>query len=252
MKQTPPHPCPPRKPPPSNIYSTWVHPNTEHLIQAIDNARKWSPPPFSEPVFKFDWSDKSLQQNWSILESHNFNLQEIIMSDPLSPLFPGSEWKPTSLLQPIFYLHPLWPNVASQFSSGFLWPLSNIDEALQRSAAKCGILYGNHKSATSHCSKIIPSLLNETAKGWQLPIPISKLLNVPHLAVAPLGYVNQHGLDSSTGLPISKGRTTHDQSFVFPQCSNCPSVNDRLLQDQISPCEYGHTFLCHAHRLIHL
>jgi hypothetical protein len=189
--------------------------------------------------------------NCHILEANNFDLQKVIHADPLSPLQPGSEWRPVPLLDPIFHDHPFWPNVQSQFNHGLLWPLVPITEPDRLHLVMAGINYGNHRSAQQASSSLLPSLQAEVSKGWQLPLPIFTLHKIDGLVVAPLGYVNQFGLDTDTGLRVAKGRTTHDQSFNHNTDRHL-SVNDRLLSDSLSPCEYGFTLSCHIHRVVAL
>jgi hypothetical protein len=178
-------------------------------------------------------------------------LQKIIHADLLSPLKPGSEWQPVPLLNPLFEDHELWPNVRDQFLNGSHWPLQPLDEGTRLSLVEAGITYSNHKSARLASASLVPSLQSETSKGWQLPLPIFSLHKIPGLVVAPLGYVNQFGLDTNTGERTEKGRTTHDQSFNHNK-EQLLSVNDRLMSDELSPCDYGFTLSCHIHRIVAL
>jgi hypothetical protein len=155
------------------------------------------------------------------------------------------------LLDPIFANHHLWPKVSEQFTSGFHWPLQPIPEDIRAQLVHEAISYGNHKSAKAARSELIPSLQLEASKGWQLPLPIDSLTEIPGLVVAPLGYAHQFGLDTDTGKRTEKGRTTHDQSFNHIPSLQL-SVNDRLLPEELSPCEYGFTLSCHIHRTVAL
>ena len=68
---------------------------------------------------------------------------------------------------------------------------------------------------------------------------------VPDAAVAPLGIVFQDIIDES-GNVKEKARATHDQSFTF---SSGMSVNDRVVEEKLTPCQYGHCLLCMLHHI---
>jgi hypothetical protein len=188
--------------------------------------------------------------NFQVLKAANFNLQHLIQLDPLSPLKPGSEWRPCHLLAPILAGHPLWPQVQEQLQHGYNWPLRPIAETERQAAVLAAISYGNHKSARKSRHELVPSLQLETSKGWQLPLPINLLTEIPGLEAAPLGFAHQVGLDTDTGELIAKGRTTHDQSWDYLGLGL--SANERLMAELLSPCEYGFTLSCHVHRVVAL
>jgi hypothetical protein len=142
-----------------------------------------------------------------VLRQNQFNLQKIILQDPLSPLHPGSKWHPVPLLDPILSNHHLWPRVSKQFTSGFHWPLQPIPEDIHAQLVQEAITYGNHKSARAAKSELIPSLQLEASKGWQLPLPINLLTEILGLDIAALGYVHQFGLNTDTGKRTEKGCT---------------------------------------------
>ena len=192
----PPGPLPPLGCSPSawiRYYTDWLPRDTNQLTRAIRAALSWTPPARTAPVFRFEWSHEAAMHNYTVLQASDFDLHQIIHADPLSPLKPGSEWRPVALLDPIFEDHDLWPNVKGQFTHGFHWPLQPIDETDRLRLVDAGIEYGNHKSAQQANSELIPSLKSEVTKGWQLPLPIFNLVKIPGVIVAPLGYVHQFG-----------------------------------------------------------
>ena len=74
-----------------------------------------------------------------------------------------------------------------------LEPLSA--ELMQQDSAEA-IQYGNHKSAHSNSSILFNILSSEVEKGWQLPLPIDKLGEIPAPAViSPMGLANQISID---------------------------------------------------------
>ena len=220
------------------------------LSAAIKTALAWIPPARTEPVFKFEWTAAAALHNFQVLKDAGFHLQQIIQTDPLSPLKPGSEWRPCHLLAPIFAGHPLWPQVQDQLQHGYHWPLHPISEEDRQKMIAEAISYGNHKSARKSRHALVPSLQLETSKGWQLPLPIHLLQDIPGLEAAPLGFAHQVGLDTDTGQLVAKGRTTHDQSWDYLGLGL--SANERLMVELLSPCEYGFVLSCHVHRVVAL
>jgi len=83
-------------------------------------------------------------------------------------------------------------------------------------------------------------MTTEVEFGYALPIPIDIIHQMPHAAVAPLGLVFQDTIDEFGTVKV-KARATHDQSFAF---LSGLSVNDRVIHDQLIPCQYGHCLLC--------
>ena len=111
--------------------------------------------------------------NFEILKENDFNLQKLLVSEPLSTLQPGSEFRPASLLAPIFGGHPVWPRLEHILVNGAmmrLHPISNKDRLSDLSES---LEYGNHKSAVSGAPTLLKILAKEVAKGWQLPLPIN-------------------------------------------------------------------------------
>ena len=222
-------------------YTDWLPPKAT-LFGYIDKAVKYQPPPRTKPVFKFEHSKVAAEYNFKILQQHNFNLQEIIQDDPLSPLKPGSEWRPIPVLEPIFKGHPLWNKMKTQLKDGFEWPVQPISDGDRKEDLCKALLYGNHKSARKEVKRLMKSLKAKVIKAWQLPLPVDKLHLIPGLIVAPLGDVRQFSVNDE-GQRYEKHRTTHDQSFCWGMGAQYKrSVNDRVMIAALTPCEYGHTF----------
>ena len=228
-------------------YTTWL-PTDDILHEAITEALHWAPPPWTDPLFIFELTTEAAEHNFTVLKSFNFDLQAAIMSDPASQLFPGSEWTPAPLLEPIFRGHPLWHKLVQHLEQGVSWHCDPIPDDERLEDLETTILYGNHKSAGKEDKAIMKGLRNEVIRGWQLPLPVEKLHLIPGAVVVPLGYAHQFSIDEE-GNRISKGRITTDQSH--PRKPN-RSVNARVRESELSPCEYGHTMSRHLHRLVAL
>jgi len=82
----------------------WLPPNPIFLA-AIKDARAWHPPPRFKPLFKFKLTELAARTNLEILELYNYDLQVILLEDAHSLLRPGSELRPTAILDPVLQSH---------------------------------------------------------------------------------------------------------------------------------------------------
>jgi len=71
--------------------------------------------PAVQTGLQFKMTELAALTNLEILESYNYDLQAILLEDAHSPLRPGSEFRPTAILDPVLQGHLLWP--ASQEDS---------------------------------------------------------------------------------------------------------------------------------------
>ena len=221
----------------------WPPPD-EDLLEAVKAALAWVPADRTVPIFDFRLCQRAAEHNFEILQRYDFDLQRILLEDPFSPVRPGSEFRPAALLDPIFSGHPLWPRFRRSLLHGASADLVPIDEIRRKQDLSDAIEYGNHKSATNEAPLLVDILEKEATKGWQLPLPIDKLHRIPGVVVGPLGLAHQDTIDE-TGQIIPKERLTHDQSFAF---SSKQSVNLRLIESSLTPCQYGFALprFCHA------
>jgi hypothetical protein len=95
----------------------WPPPNLISLA-AIKDALAWHPAPRSKHAFKFKLTELAARTNLEILESYNYDLQAILLEDTHSPLWPGSEFRPTAILDPVLQGHPLWPQAKKTLMHG--------------------------------------------------------------------------------------------------------------------------------------
>ena len=225
----------------------WPPPALE-LLQAIRIARSWSPPQPSKPIFKFRPNLLSAKYNMEILHHFNYDIKAAIMHDPNSPLHPGSEFRPVSLLSPIFGNHPSWNQICSTLTSGGHYPLVPISSNDIKSDLEEGIAFGNHKSAVDSKKWMISALNKEIIRGWQLPLPTDQLHLISGALVAPMGNAKQTTIDDQ-GNRIPKNCLTHNQSMIFGSGS---SINSRVLDEELSPAKYGFAFLRFIHLIVAL
>jgi hypothetical protein len=177
---------------------------------------------------------------------HGFNLNSLMFGDPYSPIRPGSEFKPVSLLDSVFQGHPLWSRARSSIANGASMPLIPIPEEDRQLDLTEAIEFGNHKSAQKEGTRVLAMLAKEVSKGWQLPLPIDSLHKIPNLVVGPLGFVTQETLDED-GNSIPKYRLTHDQSYPF---QSGMSVNTRVIDAELSNCCYGFALRRFIHKIV--
>ena len=126
-----------------------------------------------------------------------------------------------------------------------LHPISNKDRLSDLSEA---LEYGNHKSAVSGAPNLLKILAKEVAKGWQLPLPINGLIDIPGSVSGPLGLAYQDAIDESDNV-VQKERVTHDQTWAF---SSEQSVNQRVIKEDRSNCVYGFALRRFIHVIVAL
>ena len=77
-------------------------------MDSIRNTLQWCPLSRARLIFDFFMSTEAAYKNFALLKDNDFDLERILLSEGLSPLHPGSEFRPVSLLQPIFEAHAFW------------------------------------------------------------------------------------------------------------------------------------------------
>ncbi len=112
------------------------------------------------------------------------------------------------------------------------------------------IQQGNHQSAKQRAPTLEKMMSSEVRHGWQLPLPLSAALLIPHAVVAPMGLVEQATINER-GEIVDKLRVTHDQSYN-PVKGTRRSVNDRVYRDELTPCMFGRALLRHIHQIVAL
>jgi len=193
----------------------WPPPNPIFLA-AIKDALAWHPPLRSKPVFKKKLTELAARTNLEILESYNYDLQAILLEDAHSPLRPGSEFRPTAILDPVLQGHPLWLRAKKTLMHGAHLPVEPIEEEPRLQDLLEAIKFDNHKSATKDGPKLLSIVGKEVEKGWQLTLPISALQHLPGAVIGPFGIVSQNSIDAfGTGSPKTD-RSTISRSVLVP------------------------------------
>ena len=162
---------------------------------------------------------------------------------PSSTVSYGSEFKPSSILTQLLGRHPCWSSFQGILEHGATYPLQEIDSNDRLKDIHAAIARGNHQSAVSNFDLLKSMMETKVKYGYALPIPIKTIQCIPNAAVAPLGIVFQDTIDEF-GKVKEKARATHDQSFAF---LSGMSVNDCVIEEKLTPCQYGHCLLCMLH-----
>jgi len=196
----------------------WPPPNPIFLA-AIKDALAWHPPPRFKPLFKFKLTELAARMNLEILESYKYDLQAILLEDAHSLLRPGSELRPTAILDPVLQSQPLWARAKKTLMHGAHLPLDPIKEELRLQDLLEAIEFGNHKSATKDGFKLLLIFGREVKKGWQLWLPIFALNHLLGAVVGPVGIVSQQDSINAFGHRLSKDRPIHNQSFSLAPVS---------------------------------
>ncbi len=234
---------------PTSVQEQWP-PSDRELMAAVKQALKWTPRQRTAPIFDFAITTAAAENNLAILEAADFDLQMLLLSNGLSPLQPGSEFRPVSLLAPIFQHHPFWSHMRSTLMVGASLESIPLSEPDRLKLLDEALLYGNHKSAMLNGPMLMKMLDKEAEKGWHIPLPVNSLTRIPGVIVAPLGLVEQSSIDENNKTTV-KWRLTHDQSFQFG-IDSIKSVNQRIPDSSLTACNYGFALRRLAHMIVSL
>ena len=202
-----------------------------------------------EPLIRFDISKEAANHNFEVLRNENFNLDKILNQENHSVTAYGSEFKNVDDLEHLLHLHPRWTKLKNLLQNGSNWSLEKTSEELLKDDLDFAIKRGNHKSAELHADTLSIALSKEIKKGWELILPIEKVMEIPNLILSPMGVVEQMGVTEDGSFAL-KHRVTHDLSF--PGKVSGQSINSRVIEENLEPCMFGYTLLRIIHRIVHL
>ena len=121
-------------------------PTNQILLEAVTTALAWQPNRRTPPIFDFTMSQEAAEHNFQVLKQENFDLERLLLSDGRSPLMPGSEFRPVSLLSPIFKGHPHWHRLRRSLLIGATMELEEITEEQRLKLLDTALAYGNFTS----------------------------------------------------------------------------------------------------------
>ena len=79
-----------------------------------------------KPAFCFKMNIESTQKNFLFMKQHDLSLAKSLQAQSGSPLDFGSEFKPVSVLKPIFGKHPNWTRMEAILRRGSDWPMEKL------------------------------------------------------------------------------------------------------------------------------
>jgi hypothetical protein len=229
-------PCISTKPPegddsniiPQPLLFDWPS-NLFNKIKAIISTPCATP---THPEFSFEFTDNGAAHNLEVLRKYNLDLGKVLKAQQDSPLGNRKEFKPPSVLQQVFGLHPLWNRMEAFLSEGSKWPLAEISKNEQQQDLVNALTFGNHKGALQKLVILKKLIAKDLKYGYSLPVPLSSIQLIPGLVMAPINIMEQNTSDEF-GQIIPKDRLTHDQSWKW---SSGTSVNSRVQKELFKAC----------------
>ena len=213
------------------------------------NAMATISPPVIQSQFIFNTLPESLAHNWSVIESHSHDFHTIMTSNQNTPLGFGSEFRSVQTLKTVLNKHPWWPRLQRILTTGAELFAPLPDEHLRILDLAEAMKFGNHSGATDQPELLIDILHKEVSKGWQIPIPMSALPDLPGCVLTPLNIVSQDTINEH-GEMVPKNRLTNNQSMIWQASST--STNSRVIDSELPPCLFGHSLSRVLHTIVAL
>ena len=189
---------------------------------------------------------QAAEHNQHVIQQHG-SVDAAIKAQNQSICAYGSEFRPTSVLHQLMRRHPLWIKIEIILNNGTTFPLRPINENDRRADIVSAMKYGNHKSVLRNQVSFTQQTVDEIEQGWALPLPPKFAFTLQDAEVAPHGLVLQNTI-TEHGEIVEKDRITHDQSY--PGSSSKESINSRVIEDELTPCMFGHMHLRCIHYIV--
>lgn len=209
-----------------------------NLLDQVRKVSNIASRPMKKPEFSFKLTSEAAEKNFMVMRKYDYSLEKALAAQKgRTPLEYGSEFKTVEELQPIFRNHPLWDGMKKNLTTGAIaiFPLQALPEETRLADFQAALKRGNHKGAQKKPDLLLELVGKDVIHGYDLPLPLSKLIRIPGTVLAPMNIQAQNTIDEF-GRIISKDRLTHDQSFDFSPES---SVNSRVDWDKLLPVRYG-------------
>ena len=219
-------------------HTTYHESSIINLPKIIAHILEQPLPNLQPTPWKFHRSIEAATYNTNMMKSVDFNMNTATQHPTNTALTYGSEFRPTSLIEPLLSLHPDWHKIKDTIENGVTYPLTPITEDDRLSDIQNLIERGNHKSALvpENEAALDKAFNKEVRYSWAIPILPSCITQIPGASVTPLGVAIQWSIDADNNR-IIKRRTTHDCSFPGPSGQSCNKRVDKSLLDE---CRYGH------------
>ena len=105
------------------------------------------PPPLEKSPFIYELTSQAAEYNSKVLAKFNYDLTRLIAGHPNTEISPGSEFRSTKILEPIFRSHKLWSYLKESLLHGVKTKLKKISSKARKKDLAEAIARGNHKSA---------------------------------------------------------------------------------------------------------
>lgn len=231
--------------------STDTRKEESKLVKSIREIFDSKERPPKRSIFKFINTKEAAIHNGKILESCNFNYEEVLTKQKGTNIHYGSEFRKVDSLNSLFQHHKDWTRLKSFLLNGTDTSFLPIEETKLKDDCTENIRRGNHQSSSRSSEEIefVNKQYNkEVKKGWMIPIPIDSLYKMKSVCVIPVGVVSQFTINEK-GETIKKMRLTHDCSWEGPSSY---SVNNRINEELLPPLQYGRCLLRVLHSLQYL
>lgn len=222
---------------------TWFPQNLIEIIKRIIASPKIE---MKKPSFIFEMNQEAAQHNWKILEESDLDLGKALENQRGTQLDPGSEFRPTEILEPLLENHPLWPRLNDQLKHGADFPLDDLGIKERKEDVEEALIFGNHKGADDNEELFHEMMLDDVTLGYSIPIPRDKVCMLPEAVISPMNIQDQHGINEK-GEIIAKKRLTHNQSMKYKSGT---SVNSRTQKDKLQDVMYGSCLLRVIHQIV--
>ena len=219
--------------------STWLMSTIAHLINRNEATMK-------QHRYKFENTRDAAKKNTKILKQSKYDFERAMRKEEGTMLAAGSEFRAPEAVEKLFKHHEKRPKMKQILTKGVTYHMEDLPEQMRQEDLRHMVDRGNHKSAEDPDNH--PTLFlnyeKEVTMGWMIPVTLESVMKIKDAGVIPVGIAKQFTINNKGRRQI-KRRTTHDASFPPP--SN-QSLNDRLIQEALDKCVYGHYLL----RLLHV
>jgi len=220
----------------------------ETFMSLVSSIFKQESHNLNPPGFIFRKCPFAAAHNATVLEAFDLDLDRFIRHHHPSQISFGSEFKPTSSIEPLLGDHPLWPRLKEILLNGATFPLLEMSEEDRAMDIDFHKNRGNHKSLSKYATFINPIISEDIERGFALPLPLNILEKITKASLAPLGCHKQTTIDMN-GKTVPKYRLTHDQSFPGPSGK---SVNLRVRKDLLPPIMYSSVLSRLLHYIVNI
>ena len=163
-----------------------------NLQRIIDHPCKQ----FKKPIFKLESNEKSASFNSKLLKSMNYDFEQTIKGQGLTPLLPGSEFRDTIILDPLLNQYNRWDKMKEIISQGASYPMKtqqNLLDTTIKNDLLGAIKQGNNKSASNSQEDkdfIANNYQKEVMKGWMIPFLKEDMSRLKMQELYPLALIN--------------------------------------------------------------